>query len=208
MPYKLKPDDVSTIDLLFPPAPLEGWLSREKADVVYALVREFKPKLVVEIGTFAGMSEFCIALALKANGSGIVIGIDPWCVSATLEGTNTDANEKWWSAVDWNRIIDCYYLKSREFGLLDYTSHLRKYDEEAVKIFCPESINLIHLDGNHSPEISCATVKRWWPMLASGCIIIADDVNWDSVKPSLELLRDLGATTIKMYETFGVFRKP
>src|SRR5271170_6961170 len=57
---------------------LDGWATSEKGCTLAALVLANKPKLVVEIGVFAGRSLLPMALALKANGSGKVIGIDPY----------------------------------------------------------------------------------------------------------------------------------
>jgi predicted O-methyltransferase YrrM len=52
---------------------------KEVLDLLYALVRALKPRLVVETGTFSGISSTYIARAMKENGRGqlITCEIDP-----------------------------------------------------------------------------------------------------------------------------------
>lgn len=45
--------------------------------LLYALVRNVKPKVCIEIGTHRGLSTIAIAKALKDNGGGVVHTIDP-----------------------------------------------------------------------------------------------------------------------------------
>jgi predicted O-methyltransferase YrrM len=47
-------------------------------DLFYALVRIYKPKKVVELGTKAGYSAYHIARALRANGKGHLYCYDLW----------------------------------------------------------------------------------------------------------------------------------
>jgi len=45
--------------------------------VLYALTRALKPEFVIEIGVYHGCSTTHFARALRANGTGTIIGIDP-----------------------------------------------------------------------------------------------------------------------------------
>lgn len=49
----------------------------EAAELLYALVRYAKPRVVVESGTGSGRSTQAIALALQANGNGVVHTFEP-----------------------------------------------------------------------------------------------------------------------------------
>lgn len=53
-----------------------GSLWEPEGKILYALVRWLKPKVVAEIGGWAGCSASHLALAVQANGSGKVISID------------------------------------------------------------------------------------------------------------------------------------
>jgi predicted O-methyltransferase YrrM len=52
-----------------------GYFDSVDAEVYYSIVRSFRPKLIIEIGS--GNSTFFCAEAIKANGSGRIISIDP-----------------------------------------------------------------------------------------------------------------------------------
>ena len=64
---------------------LEGWCSEQKAFILIDLIQKIRPKKIVEIGVWGGMSFVPMACALRANGSGKIFGIDPWESSASLE---------------------------------------------------------------------------------------------------------------------------
>ena len=186
---------------------MEGWLTKEKGRVLFDLVIAHKPELCVEVGTFGGMSEIAIAMALRANGKGIIFGIDPWRIEPCLEGNNLEANNDWWKQVPWGRIITEYYQRLQAFDLFEWRAHFRKHDADCLKFFNGETVNLIHFDSNHSEEVSCATVVRWWPKLASGCVIIMDDIDWEGQSKAVGQLLSLGATAKDDYKTYATFVK-
>ena len=188
--------------------PMEGWCSHEKAVELFNLVESTKPKLCVEIGVFGGRSLVAIAMGLQKLGEGIIFGIDPWNIDACLEGTSSDVNKDWWANVPWEGIIGSYFDKIQEFELLSYTSHIAKHDKDCLCYFADGSIDLIHFDSNHSEEVSCRTVKDWWPKLKQGSVIIMDDIDWDGQDKALILLKSLGVKVIKEYLKFGIYSKP
>jgi len=47
-----------------------------EAKTLYALVRALKPQTLLELGSFRGVSASHIALALQANGSGVLVCVD------------------------------------------------------------------------------------------------------------------------------------
>jgi len=57
---------------------IEGWCSLEKATKLINCIADIKPDLCVEIGVFGGSSFIPQALAIKENGKGEIVGIDPW----------------------------------------------------------------------------------------------------------------------------------
>ncbi len=54
-----------------------GCVWEVEGQVLYALVRALKPKVIVEIGSLTGCSTSHLALACERNGEGIVYAIDP-----------------------------------------------------------------------------------------------------------------------------------
>jgi len=54
-----------------------GSIKNEEAEALYQLVLERKPKIAYQVGTFVGYSALVIAHALRANGEGVLIAVDP-----------------------------------------------------------------------------------------------------------------------------------
>ena len=75
---------------------LTGWCSKDKGGVLFDLVIKSRPKVVVEIGVFGGKSVIPMAVGLKANGRGMIYGIDPWDTDASTMWLEEETNKKWW----------------------------------------------------------------------------------------------------------------
>ena len=71
-----------------------GWQGAQRSLQMAQLILDTKPDVVVEIGVYAGRSLVPMALALKHNGRGRVVGIDPWDVG---EVWKSKAPEEDWS---------------------------------------------------------------------------------------------------------------
>lgn len=54
-----------------------GSIKDEEAETLYQLVLERKPHTAYQVGTFAGYSALVVAHALRANGGGVLIAVDP-----------------------------------------------------------------------------------------------------------------------------------
>ncbi len=54
-----------------------GSIKNEEAEALYQLVLDRKPNIVYQIGTFVGYSALVIAHALRANGRGQLVAVDP-----------------------------------------------------------------------------------------------------------------------------------
>lgn len=186
---------------------VQGWCTKEKGEILYDLVHTYDASTVVEIGTFAGRSTSVFALALKSLGRGIVFGIDPWKSEPCLEGVNDKENDVWWSNVNWPTVIKNYYALFQKYDLLEYHAHLRKKDEDCLKYFSDGSIDIIHIDGNHSEELACKNVHLWWPKIKTGAVVIMDDIDWAGPSKAVDLLKEYGVSELGNYVTFGVYLK-
>src|SRR5688572_9428138 len=100
---------------------MDGWCSPQKADALARSVIEIKPKVVVEIGVFAGRSLLVLALACRHNREGLVYGIDPWDTAASISGLENDvANYEWWkSKVDHESIYRQCVARCQQQGVND-----------------------------------------------------------------------------------------
>lgn len=192
----------------------QGWCTAEKAKVLVDLVLQERPSTVVEIGVFGGSSFVPLVMAVANVGAGKVIGIDPWTKVDALEGMAEPANKKWWSeAFDYDEVHRGCVERLQSLGLPQFWELRRMTAEKAVSDFDRCSINLLHLDGNHSEGPAIRDVKQYFPRLAAGGIIIVDDVDWKelgkpTVIPVLKFLLDAGCKRIGQVDKSVVMRTP
>lgn len=185
---------------------LEGWCSKQKADVLISLVLMMQPKKIVEIGVFGGKSLIPMAYALKENGIGTIYGIDPWSHIESAEGME-GANFDWWYAIDHAKILKELKGKIVKYDLQDHVELIQMTSEQADPI---SMIDILHIDGNHSEKASLLDVTKWVPYVKKGGVIIFDDVNWGTTKSATDWL---DAHCIKFAEfggmnTWGIWIKP
>lgn len=180
---------------------LEGWCTHDKAVHMAELINETRPDVLVEIGVFGGRGTIAMAMTCQHIGHGRVIGIDPWASSASTEGSIGPENEEWWSKLDHEAIYKCCLSVTRSLGCEDTVTYLRMHDTEALKHFEDNSIGFLHIDSNHSEEVSCRTVRDWVPKVKPGSYLIFDDTNWPSQAKALEMLKsDLGLEFLGLFD--------
>jgi predicted O-methyltransferase YrrM len=199
------------IEILVPK--FEGWCSVEKAKWLVSWILRKKPKLVVEIGVFAGRSLIPIGLALKSvqafidDGKAIAYGIDPYTKEAALEGQQPDENEKWWKTIDLAKIKALALKAIDETNLGDVVTLLDISAEEAAGLIDDGTVDLLHVDGNHSEISSCRDVNIWFCKVTPGGIIVLDDTDWPTVQAARKILNER-CKKVCHATTWEVFQKP
>lgn len=158
--------------------------------IYYSIVRTLRPKNTVVIGSKAGFSPVMFGLGVKDNeGFGIgkidcyntksivqkdfgkVYFIDP---SYSVE--RKDINH-WFGIGFWDNAQKVKEFWGK-FDISDIVEHYKMTSEEFVNSqFCPESIDLIYIDGNHSYEGIMRDFTQYYPRLNRNGLIIAHDVD-------------------------------
>ena len=168
---------------------LEGWCSQEKAKKMMELIYETQPNVCVEIGVFGGASIYPTASALKYLKKGKVYAIDPWENSACLVGYETmDPNYIWWSAVDLRWIYHTFLDMLKNYSLKSYCHILKMTSKEALKYFDEESIDILHIDGNHTENVALGDAEMYFSKVKKGGYIWLDDANWPTTQKAVEFL--------------------
>lgn len=188
---------------------IHGWCSEDKAQKMMDLIYQVKPKLCVEIGVFGGSSIWPQALALKYNHAGLVYAIDPWDKDACIAGYEpSDPNYKWWSSVDLEMIYKSFVDLVYKNRLNDYVKICRSSAQNALSMFNDESIDILHIDGNHTKEFALSDAYLYFPKVKKGGYIWFDDMNWSSTSAAQEFLFN-NCEYIEEYstDTFALFRK-
>lgn len=160
---------------------IEGWCSLEKATKLINHIGDIKPDLCVEIGVFGGSSFIPQALAIKENGKGEIIGIDPWSTESALEEMQGKEHVDWWSKLDINYIYNHFIFNLEKFDVKSVSKVIRDKAENVYNTFEDESIDLLHIDGNHSELLAYKDATLYLPKVKTGGYIFFDDIYWSEV---------------------------
>lgn len=189
-----------------------GWCTETKARTLAALVIGTRPKIIVEIGVWSGKSLLPMALACREIGHGVVIGIDPYEASASIEGQEA-ANVKWWGAQPHQQMHDDFLVDVTRRGLQNVVRLIRDRSDNVTP---PDNIGLLHADGNHGPQ-AMRDIQRFAPHVRDGGFIVLDDLHWSSgdVGASMNTLLAAGFTELfsvvgpegNSRNDWGVFQK-
>lgn len=189
---------------------IPGWCSTEKALLMMDVIKENQCQRCVEVGVFSGKSLFPIAKALQYNGSGIVFGIDAWDPSEAVKGYETsDPNYTWWNQLDFNSLYNQTLKLVQKNHIYKFCNIIKLPAQDAACLFEDETIDFLHLDGNHTAECAIQDLMHYFPKVKDGGYILLNDPNWLCMKCSLVFLLER-ADTISPFSpaaSFMLFRK-
>lgn len=189
-----------------------GWCPIEKARFLCTWILRKRPTLIVEIGVFAGRSLIPMGLSAREVSRWItpekckVYGIDPYTLENALEGEQPAENEKWWKEVDLPSVKAAALASIATHDLGDTVQIIDSPSSESIELFEDDSIDVLHIDGNHSEIASCRDVGLWFPKVKRNGIIVLDDTDWRTVQLARDLL-NLKAQRIRHASTWEVFQK-
>ncbi len=184
---------------------LHGWCGLEKSEHLALLMLDAAPEIAVEIGVYGGKSLIPLGLAASQFG-GKVYGIDPWSNAACLEGSNDPANDAWWGSLDIEMIYRSAVSAVESFNLVATVELLRMTDTEALPRFADGSIGVLHVDGNHSPEVSRRYIEQWGPKIKKGGYLIMDDTDWPSQAETVKLIESR-YQRVTVSPSWAIYRK-
>jgi hypothetical protein len=129
----------------------------------YDLVEAIKPKLLVELGVYNGLSFFTFCQSMVENDiDGVAYGVDCW------EGDeHTDAYD------------DSIYKDVSTHARDHYrgiTYLLKMFFNDALRHFDDDSVDLLHIDGLHTYEAVKEDFTNWYPKVKPGGIVLFHDV--------------------------------
>lgn len=187
-----------------------GWCSTEKAFLIMDVIKKNKCSCCVEIGVFSGRSLLPIAKALQHNGNGKVFAIDAWDVSEAIKGFNdSDPNCIWWSQLNFNHFYEETVHLVKKNKLNEFCVIIKQSSQNAVYLFAHETIDFIHLDGNHNEDVALQDITNYFEKVKNGGYILLNDPNWFSMKSSLVFLLERAdlVSSFSPSATYFLFRK-
>jgi hypothetical protein len=128
----------------------------------YDLAAALRPKLLVELGTQAGLSYFTFCQAMKEHGvDGLAYAVDTW------EG---DEHTK---AYD-EEVYQSVAKHNRQYNGFSYL--MRMLFQDALRHFTDGTIDLLHIDGLHTYEAVSEDFRLWGPKVRPGGLVLFHDI--------------------------------
>ena len=168
-----------------------GWCPQEKAKRIMDVIYNNNSDVCVELGVFGGSSFFPIAATLAKKKQGTAYAIDPWLNNPCLEGYQEGVDQKmfnYWGKIDLEKVMQKFINDMHRNDLEPFYKLIRLTSAEAILLFEDNSIDFLHIDGNHSEQASVADVMLWLPKVKSGGVICFDDAWWESTQKAIKLL--------------------
>jgi predicted O-methyltransferase YrrM len=189
-----------------------GRCDETKGNVIKDLIIETNAQLCVEIGVFKGASLMYFAEALEVT-KGKVIGIDPYSMG-TLRNEIPDKSLNTYiydvlfkDQVVLDKLYDGVLKVINKNDLKNTVSLVRSKSEDFYKNLENESIDIIHIDGNHDEEYVTKDIQLYLPLIKKGGYIIMDDITWPGVITSINNHLNKETILIKSYGDFSVHKK-
>ena len=189
-----------------------GRCDETKGNLIKDLIIETNAQLCVEIGVFKGASLMYFAEALEIT-KGNVIGIDPYSMGTLInEIPNKDLNKYIYEVLFKDQLVlDNLYngvLKViTENKLENIISLVRSKSEDYHINIEKESIDILHIDGNHDEEYVNKDILFYLPLVKKGGYIIMDDITWPGVINSITNHLEDKSDLLQKYEDFAVYVK-
>lgn len=167
---------------------------------LYVICRIKRPDVVVETGVASGLSSAHILQALEDNSSGMLYSIDlPNADTEALLGkvltTLPNGRSSGWVVPDW--------LKHRwDLRIGKSTDLLPPLVKELGRI------SIFLHDSEHSFENMMFEFDQAWPRLASGGLLLADDVNLPASRGAFyAFAKAQGRTPARIYAGYGAISR-
>jgi predicted O-methyltransferase YrrM len=166
-----------------------GWCSEHKGNRLMDFIRQYKPQLCVEIGTFGGSTTFPLAMALEYQGQGQLFTIDSWDNQEVLKGLSyAHPNYSWWKQINLEAVREQFLITLAKMKLSRECTVLHMSSQDAVYKFSDDSIDLLYIDGNFSSTGNLDDVIHYFSKVKRGGYIWLNDASHPSKFPSVTYL--------------------
>ncbi len=168
----------------------QGWNSHHS--FLDGSIKANRPNIVLELGVWKGGSAIHMAKSMRAfEHTGVIIAVDTWLGSW----------EHWENEDRFADLITTFGYPSLYYTFLsnvvlhdvqDYIIPLPLDSGNAAFVISRKNIQpeMIHIDAGHDYDAVMSDLRRWWPILIPGGVLIADDydpagVVWPSVRDAV-----------------------
>jgi predicted O-methyltransferase YrrM len=183
-----------------------------KGTLIKKLVFDIQAKLCVEIGVFKGSSLMYFAESLQST-NGIIIGIDPYSIDSFKNIIPDPSLHDYIYNVVFTEqeILDEIYYSLKNIitqnNLTNLVKLVRDKSENYHKKLEDESIDILHIDGNHDEDFVKKDVLLYLPLVKKGGYILMDDISWPGVEKNINNYLSNQCQLISKIDDFAIFKK-
>ncbi len=159
---------------ILPYVSIDGWLTVDEAITLYELARSLPHEhpLVVEIGSWQGKSTICLGRGLQGKNAPRLCCIDPFDAS----GDASSAGEYRARAEGIGGPLRTAFEQNlRDAGVRELVDVYQGFSHECAATW-RDRIDLLFLDGDHSPEATAQDFRDWAPHVRPGGYLVMHDV--------------------------------
>ena len=162
-------------------------ISVQNAELLFRIVRYFKPEQILEIGTSLGLATSALSLGNKNSKI------------TTLEGCPSTSQKS-------KEESQKFRFNNIEFINTEFSSYLKDFSTplEMTNSFhpSPKTFNLIYFDGNHSKKATLEYFNLLLPTVTNDSVWIFDDIHWSpDMEEAWEIIKNHPQVTITI-DTF------
>ncbi len=161
---------------------LQGWNS--EAPIFREIVRQHRPTIIVDVGTWKGGSTIFLASLLREHGiDGVVVAVDTFLGSAEhwAQGMSSLLGRRHGHPLLYEQFLTNVHLR----GVQDYVVPLPQTSEVAASLLRGAGIRpgLVHIDASHDYASVLRDIRDYWDILAAGGWLVGDDYHptWSGV---------------------------
>lgn len=168
---------------------INGWATVEKAQTLASIIIATHPRVIVEVGVFAGASAIPMGLACNHVDCGHIHAVDAWSNELAIKNEVKD-HVDWWKAVNFDDIHNEFLGHIKSNGLI---SRFTVHRADSCKVAPVPDIELMHLDGSHTDK-AIDDMEHWGSNIVRGGFLVLDDLHWCSgaVMRVADLAKDMG----------------
>lgn len=160
----------------------QGWNSTHP--FFKAAIRLVRPRLIIELGVWKGMSSIEMARLMKEEGlAGEILCIDTWLGSSN-HLSQADRRDELRPVNGYPTVYQTFLANVADAGHGDVITPLAMDGNSAAFALARLGVtaDVIHIDASHEYVAAIGDLRNYWPLLSAAGMLIADDYGaWPGV---------------------------
>lgn len=195
---------------IFKEPEFQNWNSTHRA--LTLLVKQYKPRVIADVGVWKGMSAYTLATAQRSvRTDGYLIAIDTFLGSPehwTRDRPDVHASLRFKNGRP--NLYDIFMSNMVLTGMQGRVFPLVQTSDNAASIMRKNNIrpDLVHIDAAHEYNAALHDIENYYDLLNKGGVMIGDDWNWFSVAKAVVHFADKTGLKVEIDHPKWWIQKP